>query len=89
MLLKRPPLSIFSSVYVFGKRFNQATATIWKSVVRELMLARALAPLFYARISPLLFKHVIATDASESRLGVCYAPSSGIQLRLLTCSVTF
>eukprot|EP00808_Paulinella_micropora_P017107 g19272.t1 len=64
MLLKRP--------------FNLATATIWKSVVRELMLARALAPLFYARISPLLFKHVIATDASESGLGVCYAPSSGI-----------
>eukprot|EP00808_Paulinella_micropora_P018590 g38759.t1 len=42
------------------------------------MLARALAPLFYARISPLLFKHVIATDASEFRLGECYAPSSGI-----------
>eukprot|EP00808_Paulinella_micropora_P000919 g25754.t1 len=82
MLLKRPSLSIFSSVYVFGKRFNQATATIWKSVVRELMLARALAPLLYERISPLLlyvlFKHVIATDASESGLGVCYAPSSGI-----------
>eukprot|EP00808_Paulinella_micropora_P005113 g38717.t1 len=42
------------------------------------MLARALAPLFYARISPLLFKHVIATDASESGLGVCYVLSSGI-----------
>eukprot|EP00971_Amphidinium_carterae_P331977 6465835-Amphidinium_carterae.2 len=45
MLLNRPTLSVFSSVYSFIRRYRHRTRTLWRSVYSELRAAFGLLPL--------------------------------------------
>ena len=73
MLVARPALSIFSSVYRFIQCAGSRPFRVWPSVVRELTNAIHVAPLLYAHIGTPTswFDRVIAVDASLDGLGVC------------------
>lgn len=72
-LTARPLLSVFNAVYRFMECARSRLFTIWRSVQVELLHMVNLAPLMFARLSGDWFHRVVATDASETGLGVVAA----------------
>lgn len=70
MLIHRPLLSIFRSVYRFILCAGNETWWLWPSVVSELRTAMGLAPLLFVDLSASFFDRVPAHDASELGAGV-------------------
>jgi len=70
MLIHRPLLSVFRSVYRFICCAGNETWSLWPSVVRELRTAIGLAPLLNVNLSASFFERVPAHDASEVGAGV-------------------
>jgi hypothetical protein len=69
-LVRRPLLSVFSSVYRFIERADRRLFSLWPSVVKELQAIIRLAPLMWASLRCRYFPDVIATDASSLGFGV-------------------
>lgn len=76
-LANRPALSVFSAVYRFVECAGSRQFTIWDSVARELSVMAGLAPLLVAHLSRPDCPRAVATDASESGMGVvaCDTPA--------------
>ena len=74
MLVRRPALSTFSSVYRFIESAGRAAFALWPSVARELRVAIGLAPLLFASIAEGWCPQVVASDASSLGQGVVAAP---------------
>ena len=70
MLVRRPALALFSSVYKFILISQQRTYHMWPSVRRELHAAAMVVPLLYTSIRSDYMPHVISSDASEDAQGV-------------------
>jgi hypothetical protein len=70
MLVRRPLLSVFASVYRWVEAFPNGDGFLWPSVKLELALACALAPLMVANLSCSWFGKVVAVDASSTGQGV-------------------
>jgi len=73
LLLRRPAFSIFSSAYRFARVFKNGSGTLWPSVVSELRLAVAVAPLLFVDLRAPFSPRVVAVDASVAGLGVSFA----------------
>ena len=73
MLIARPALACFSSVYHFMRCAGRRKFVIWGSVVRELYIVACLSPLFISDLSSCWFPEVVATDASLVGQGVVAA----------------
>ena len=70
MLLCRPALSVFSSVYRFIEAVGDGSRLLWGTVRAELRLAAGLAPLLWRPLEALVADVVVATDASSFGQGV-------------------
>jgi hypothetical protein len=70
MLVRRPALACFGSVYRFVDTARSRRFRIWRSVEWELRIAMGLAPLLYANIAAPWAPIIVATDASEYGQGV-------------------
>lgn len=89
MLIRRPALSVFSSVYRFSKELDKTRAKIWPSAARELRRACYLAPLLYAPLNPSVLPRITASDASSGGFGsVERAMSSERVRRLSECTLS-
>lgn len=76
MLVRRPILCVFKSVYWFVKKAENKPLSLWSSVKTELMLAIGLVPLLFAPLAAPFFPEVLATDACSYGAGVCVAEVS-------------
>lgn len=72
-LVRRPSLSVFSSVYHFIRSAGPVRFVIWNSVRRELHAAMGLVPLLTASLDAAPQRFVVASDASTVGLGVVVA----------------
>jgi hypothetical protein len=81
-LVSRPFLANFSAVYRFILVADKRVYFLWSSVARELLRAVALAPLLWAPLSPTWASVALASDASETGMGVCMAESAGPDVAL-------
>ena len=70
MLVRRPALAVFSSVYRFIEAAGRAAFVVWPSVKRELAVAIGLAPLLFASVADGWCPQVVASDASMDGMGV-------------------
>jgi hypothetical protein len=75
-LVRRPLLSVFSSVYRFIETAQTRVFRIWPSVQRELNIMTGVAPLLFADLRANWMPALVATDASEHALGVVYMKAS-------------
>jgi hypothetical protein len=73
MLICRPALTVFTSVYRFIKCAGHRTFEIWPCVRRELVIAMRIAPLLVSYLGSNWFDKVVACDASSVGLGVAVA----------------
>jgi hypothetical protein len=71
MLVCRPALACFNSVYRFIQLANRNLFNIWPSVHQELWCAIRLAPLLWSSLDGIWFDRVLACDASLDGQGVC------------------
>lgn len=74
MLVTRPALACFSSVYRFIQSAGRRIFNLWPTVARELWAVARLSPLFVTSLSAPWYSHVMATDACLSGTGVVAAP---------------
>jgi hypothetical protein len=74
-LVRRPAFATFSAAYRFAAIAKRRTFSIWPSVRDELLIACGLAPLLFATLDSPLLDRVVASDASETGLGVAAARS--------------
>ena len=70
MLPCRPALSVLGSVFVFVQKAGKRQFVLWRSVIRELHTLCGLAPLLTSSLEDRVFPWSLATDASETGLGV-------------------
>ncbi len=70
-LVRRPVLSVLSSVYRFQDAADGKLFDIWPSVRRELMVLVGLAPLLFVDLDDEFFSRILASDASTHGMGVC------------------
>jgi len=70
MLVRRPSLAVFSSVYRFVECARRVPWVLWPTVARELRTAIGLAPLLFTSLTDTWCSHVAATDASMTGQGV-------------------
>jgi hypothetical protein len=70
MLVRRPSLAVFSSVYRFMECVRRVPWVLWPTVARELRTAIGLAPLLFTSLTDTWCSHVAATDASMTGQGV-------------------
>lgn len=73
ILARRPAFAAFNSVYRFIQKAGRRYFDLWPSVVRELHLVIGLSPLLFARIDSGWFRRCVATDASQTGMGVVSA----------------
>lgn len=73
MLVRRPALSIFGSVYRFAKLAGSRRFSLWTSVAQELQCAVGIAPLLFVRLNSKVMPRCLAVDASSFGLGVVSA----------------
>jgi hypothetical protein len=73
MLVRRPALSIFGSVYRFARLAGSRCFSLWTAVVHELQCAVGVAPLLFVRLSSKVLPRCVAVDASSVGLGVVTA----------------
>lgn len=71
MLIVRPALATFGAVYNFCEKSGKTPFVLWPSVIKELKIATAIAPLLWTTINLPWFESIMATDASMDGLGVC------------------
>ena len=76
MLIVRPALACFNSVYRFIKCAGRKLFRIWPSVSNELWMIARLSPLFMVHMSSTTFPETFATDASMSGQGIVSASIS-------------
>ena len=88
MLIRRPLMSVFSSVYRFIECARDTHYELWPSVRRELRCAVGLAPLLYASINCSYAPLVIASDASECAAGVVFTNATSDQVGSLAAVAT-
>ena len=70
-LLRRPCLSCLAASFAFAESAGNEAKNVWPSVKRELLIAAAILPLVYADFGAGWLDQVVATDASQTGLGVC------------------
>lgn len=70
MLPCRPSLSIFAATFAFVEKSRRRGMVLWPTVRRELTTALCLLPLLIADLSVGDLRVVVATDASDTGLGV-------------------
>jgi len=73
MLVARPALAIFNSVYRFIQAAGRKPFGVWPSVATELWAVARIAPLLVARLNDTWQPQVFAVDASLDGLGVVAA----------------
>ncbi len=66
----RPALSILSAVFALAQSMRRGTVSLWPAVRRELLAMADIAPLLAANLHARAFGRVMASDASETGLGV-------------------
>ena len=81
VLARRPALAVFCGVYRFMECAGKKVFDIWPTVARELRCIIGLAPLLFASLKPVWFHKAIATDASDTGMGVSTTPASPAALR--------
>lgn len=70
MLVRRPSLGALQHVYRYIQAAHRRRFVLWPSVRRELWMLLGLLPLLHARLDVHIFRHAVATDASELGAGV-------------------
>jgi hypothetical protein len=83
MLLRRPGLSVFSSVYRFIQVADRACFTLWSSVRKELLNAVLLAPLLFSRLGQEFSGRLLASDACMSGAGMVSSSLRASQFAVL------
>ena len=73
VLVRRPALAVFSSVYKFCKFAGARVVPVWRSVRKELVTIMDLVPLLFTCLSAGFSDRVLASDASTTGFGVCAA----------------
>lgn len=84
MLLRRPALSLFRTVYRFTRTAGARVFMLWPSVVRELFAVLQAAPLLCVDLTTAYFHRTVATDASCAGAGVTAAPLTPALLQHLS-----
>ena len=74
-LLHRTSLSVFSCVYIFGRRMGDRCAKLWPVAARELRLALAILPMVVADVSRPVSPTLIQVDACPKGGAVVYTKS--------------
>lgn len=74
-LVRRPAFAVFSSCYRFAAIARHRLFCIWPTVRDELLIAAGLAPLLTASLDAPMLGRVVASDASNTGLGVAAARS--------------
>jgi hypothetical protein len=74
MLLRRPALSYFRTVYRFIEVSGHRVFMLWPSVIRELLCVVGAAPILRADLTAAYFHRTIASDASNHGAGVTATP---------------
>ena len=83
MLLRRPSLAVLQHVYRYIECAGRRRFTLWPSVRRELWMLLGLLPLLHAQLDVPIFRHAIASDASELAAGVvCTAVTPNMERRI-------
>jgi len=80
MLVNRPSLSAFRSVYRFAACAGDRTYWLWPSVVTELKCVIGLLPMLRSDLTSESWNTVLASDASELASGVVYTRCSSEDL---------
>lgn len=83
-MARRGAFSIFNAVYRFIETSGRRVFDLWPTVARELATAMDLAILLFSALDAPWFPQVVATDASETGLGVVAATSSGPALERMS-----
>ena len=75
-LIRRPSLSVFSSVYRFAETARRVPFTIWDGCAAELNCVIGLAPLLYSSLVDEWCSDILAVDASLTGQGIarCTVP---------------
>jgi len=81
LLVRRPALSVLSSVYKFVECARSRLFSIWRSVRNELLCLCGLAPLLVTNLSAQVLPRLVAFDSSSTGQGVVTArmPVSVVQ----------
>jgi hypothetical protein len=83
MLLRRPSLAVLQHSYRFIACAGRRRFDLWPSVRRELWMLIGLLPLLHAQLDAPMFRHAIASDASELAAGVvCTAVTPEMDRRI-------
>ena len=80
MLVRRPALAVFSSVYKFCEFARGRAKPIWRSVRKELNVIMDLVPLLFCSLSAGFSSRVLASDASSTGFGVCAARAAVLEV---------
>jgi integrase len=70
---RRGAFSVFNAVYRFIETAGRRVFDVWPTAARELRTAIALAPLLFSSLRSEWFPEAVASDASESGMGVVAA----------------
>lgn len=70
MLPRRPALSVFTAIFALTQRLKRGSVALWPSARRELSLAADIAPLLQADLRLTDWERIVASDASETGMGV-------------------
>jgi len=82
MLPCRPSLAAFGATFAFVEKSRNRGMTLWPTVRRELLTALCILPLLVADLSVGDLRVVVATDASETGMGVsAYTPPAAFPPR--------
>lgn len=73
-LVRRPAFAIFANVYRFITQIDRRRSRLWSSVLIELQLACAVAPVLVTTIRRMTVPVIVACDASSTGYGVTLAP---------------
>jgi hypothetical protein len=73
VLVTRPALSVFQSVYRFSRVAGPRVFELWPTVRRELRILTGLLPLLWADLASVFLPKVVASDASLRGQGVVAA----------------
>jgi hypothetical protein len=74
LLLRRPTLSILQHTYRFIGIAQHKLFQLWKCVKHELVMLISVLPLLSCNLSAHTFRHIMATDASSTGVGVVSTP---------------
>lgn len=82
-MARRGIFSVFNAVYRFIETAGRRVFGVWPTAAKELRTAIALVPLLFSSLQSGWFGEAIASDASESGMGVVAAPRGTEQMRRL------